>query len=137
MHLVIIDKQDIAALRKFAVTMALAFPVIFMAFLPWLLGFGVPVWPLAVSAGLMLLWAVYPKGIYYPQWCWAWIGFVLGWINTRVLLGLVFYFLIFPMGWAARKLGKLNYRRASDSQTESGWVQRERKIEKQSLERPF
>jgi hypothetical protein len=34
------------------------------------------------------------------------IGNALGWLNTRIILGLVFYGMITPMGFAMRLLGK-------------------------------
>jgi hypothetical protein len=41
-----------------------------------------------------------------------WIGHILGWVNTRILLGLVFYGLITPMGILFRLMGKDVMRRA-------------------------
>jgi hypothetical protein len=34
------------------------------------------------------------------------VGHVLGWINTRIILGLVFYVVVTPMGIIRRMLGK-------------------------------
>ena len=136
MQLIVIDKQDKTALKKFALTMSIAFPVVFMGVLPLIFGLGIPLWPAAISALLLVLYVIFPAGIYYPQLVWAYIAFALGWVNTRVLLFLVFYVLIFPVGFIARRLGKLNYNRG-DTQKPSGWVKRTDKVDKQSLERPF
>jgi hypothetical protein len=35
-----------------------------------------------------------------------WIGHVLGWINTRIILGFVFYLIVTPTGAIRRWLGK-------------------------------
>lgn len=144
MHLLIIDKTNIAELRKFGLTMSIAFPVIFMGLLPLVFGFGVPVWPAILSVLLLLMYGLFPALLHYPQVVWAWISFVLGWINTRVLLWIVFYLLIFPMGFMARSFGKLNYKsysrahsKAVASDMESFWVKREQKPAKQELENPF
>lgn len=137
MHLIVIDKNNQAELKRFALTFSVAFPVVFMLLLPWLFGLGIPVWPLVISATLMLLYLVYPRGIYYPQLVWAYIAFVLGWINTRIILGLVFYLMIFPVGWLVRGLGKLNYNQNNNTNSDSFWVQREAKAEKENLENPF
>ena len=144
MHLLIIDKTNIPELRKFGLTMSIAFPVIFMGLLPFLFGFGVPVWPALLSAILLAMYLLSPALLHYPQVIWAWISFVLGWINTRILLWVVFYLLIFPMGFAARSLGKLNYqshstahKTKSAANDESFWVKREQKPAKQELENPF
>ena len=33
-------------------------------------------------------------------------GHVLGWINTRIILGVIFYFIVTPIGIVRRWLGK-------------------------------
>ena len=109
MHLLVIDKNNIPELRKFALTMSIAFPVVFMVVLPFLFGFGIPVWPAVLSVLLLIMWGLCPRLLHYPQIVWAWISFVLGWVNTRILLWIVFYLLILPMGLLARSAGKLNY----------------------------
>lgn len=145
MHLLVIDKDNIPELRHFALTMSIAFPVIFMAILPWMFGFGVPIWPAFLSAVLMVMYMIVPKLLHYPQLAWAWISFVLGWINTRILLGIVFYILIFPVGFIARHAGKLNYDAHRDphnnysdhASKKSFWIKREPKAVKKELENPF
>ena len=141
MHLLIIDKNNIHELRHFALTMSIAFPVVFMAILPWIFGFGIPLWPVFLSAILLVMYVMAPKLLHYPQIAWAWISFVLGWVNTRILLWIVFYVLIFPMGFIARHAGKLNYNAYENTTEEmsqqSFWVKRESKAAKQDLENPF
>ena len=41
-----------------------------------------------------------------------WIGHILGWINTRILLGIVFYALVTPIGIVFRLMGKDTMRQA-------------------------
>lgn len=144
MQLLVIDKSNISELRKFGLTMSIAFPVVFMLILPFLFGFGIPLWPAVLSAILLLMYGLCPKFLHYPQVVWAWISFVLGWINTRILLWIVFYLLVFPMGFFARKLGKLNYqahsiahKASADKVQDSFWVKREQKAAKNELENPF
>jgi hypothetical protein len=42
------------------------------------------------------------------------LGAVLGWVNTRVILGLIFFGLITPMGLAFRLAGRDPMQRAFD-----------------------
>ena len=137
MHLLIIDKDNIPELRRFALTMSIVFPVVFMLVLPWIFNLGIPVWPALLSAVLMLLYLISPRLLHYPQIVWAWIAFVLGWINTHLLLWVVFYILIFPVGLMAKLAGKLNYNKHHKSKKESFWVKRDQKAAKQELENPF
>ncbi|MBE9035771.1 SxtJ family membrane protein [aff. Roholtiella sp. LEGE 12411] len=59
--------------------------------LPWLIATILWVWALIAPATL--------NGIYQ---IWMKIGLVLGWINTRIILGIVFYALLMPMGLVMR-----------------------------------
>jgi hypothetical protein len=63
-------------------------------------------WPLVVAGLLILPALVYPTVLYWPNKGWMLVGHVLGWINTRIILGLVFYVVVTPMGIIRRMLGK-------------------------------
>jgi hypothetical protein len=74
-------------------------------------------WPLVFRAQAPRLWALVPGVILilgglvlpgslthvYRAWMTAAEG--LGWINTRILLSVVFYGLVTPMGFVTRRLG--------------------------------
>ena len=76
------------------------------------------VWPMLWRGEPLSLWAVIigslliVAGGLAPTWLapihrgWMWIGHVLGWINTRIILGVIFYGLITPIGIVFRLLGK-------------------------------
>ena len=82
------------------------------------------IWPMVIRGEQFRLWAVAGGsaliflGIVLPSWLkpihrgWMWIGHVLGWINTRILLSLVFYGLITPIGLVFRMLEKDTMRQA-------------------------
>ena len=65
------------------------------AFGPWLLG-----------SLLILLGSLVPTWLAPIHRGWMWVGHVLGWINTRIILGVIFYGLITPIGIVFRMLGK-------------------------------
>ncbi len=76
-------------------------------------------------AGLLLLPAVVlPKSLAPVHRIWMAAGHVLGWINTRIILGVVFYGLLTPMGLAMRLLGKDPLRRRFDPKAETYRVTR-------------
>ena len=132
-----IQPTDTQALKQFAVTMSWAFPAVFSGLLPWLFEFSIPLWPFIVSALLLSFWLFRPTLIYYPYRLWMLIGGVLGWINTRIILGLSFYILIAPIGLLLRLFGKLQYKSQLPTNTGSNYVQPEAKSIKQNLEHPF
>jgi len=75
-------------------------------------------WPMLLRGEPLRLWAVTTGtllillGSFAPKWLapihrgWMWVGHVLGWINTRIILGIVFYGLITPIGILFRLFGK-------------------------------
>ena len=63
-------------------------------------------WALALGGALVGLGLVLPASLRYVHQVWMKIGHVLGWINTRILLGVIFYGLITPMGLVMRLFGK-------------------------------
>ena len=135
------DKSDLRALKEFARTMIWAFPVIFMGILPWLFEQPIHWWPGVISAVLTLLYFGYPAGLYYPYRLWMAIASVLGWINTRLILGIAFFLLIMPIGLWMRFLGKLQYKtkisNSAGDDNNSYWIKRTDKLDKNNLENPF
>ena len=94
--------------------------------LPWLLRRTAPR-PVLLGLGLALaatgiLW---PEALRWPQRGWMALGQVLGWINTRLLLGAVFYLVVTPMGAMARLFGRDPMRRRFDPQAPSYRQERE------------
>jgi hypothetical protein len=69
---------------------------------------------------------------------WMTIAIILGWFMTRVILSILFYLVLTPMGWIAKIVGKefldINWKRKSDSY----WIKRKKiNIEKIDYERQF
>lgn len=135
--LVLLDKNDIAGLKSFALTMIWAFPLVFMGVLPWLFEFAIPYWPAGVSLVLLVLYAVFPLGIYWPYRVWMMIAGVLGWINTRIILGLAFFLLILPIGLLLRMFGKLQYQAKKVKNQSSFWIKNDQPRTKDKLKEPF
>lgn len=124
-------------LREFAYVMAGAFPVVFCLILPWLFSHKIPYWPLGLSAIFLLQAFIYPPSLIPVQKLWMRIGAVLGWINTRIILGVVFYLLIAPIGWVQRTRGKLHYKTGYQPQAETYKIPRTQRLTASDLENPF
>lgn len=81
-------------------------------------------WPLVFRGESLRLWATGIGGLLIafggilPQLLapiykgWMWVGHIMGWINTRILLGIVFYGLVTPIGIVFRLMGKDTMRQA-------------------------
>lgn len=71
-------------------------------------------WALGLGGTLILLGAIAPHRLKHVHAGWMQIGHVLGAINTKILLGVIYYLLIAPMGMVMRFLGKDAMHRAFD-----------------------
>ena len=92
-------------LRSFGLTVGGIFAVI--GFWPIIFHYDGPRWWAVVVAGCLLIPAVaLPKSLFWIHRGWMAVGHVLGWINTRIILGLVFYAIVTPIGLIRRWLGK-------------------------------
>jgi len=63
-------------------------------------------WALAAGSLLVLFGGLRPTMLEPVYRGWMALGHVMGWINTRVVLGLFFYGILTPFGVIARLLGK-------------------------------
>jgi hypothetical protein len=85
-------------------------------------------WPWAlVGSGLFLTTGLFLKPVLKPVYIvWMKFAHVLGWINTRLLLGVFFYLVMTPLGLFLRLLGKDLLDQKIDRSARSYWVKRER-----------
>ena len=123
-------------LRKFGFTTGAVVVVLFGLLLPWLFNHGYPYWPW-ILAGILWVWALIAPATLKPVYKgWMKVGHVLGWINTRIILGLTFFTVFFVAGLILKILGKDPMSRKIDKSVESYRVA-SRVHNKDHLERPF
>jgi hypothetical protein len=63
-------------------------------------------WAMILGGLLIVLGAIVPQSLKQVHGGWMKIGHVLGSINTRIILGIIYYLLITPMGLVMRMMGK-------------------------------
>ena len=124
-------------LRRFGAVLAAAFSVVFCLLLPWLFSRPVPWWPLVVSGVLLALAAAAPAALAPVERVWLSIGHALGWINTRILLTLLFFVLVLPLGLLLRLLRKLPIARRFDARAASYRVPSASSDDPKAMEKPF
>jgi hypothetical protein len=103
-------RVDVSALRSFGLIVGGVFgaiglwPLVIRGASPrgWALALGI----LLVGPALMV-----PRVLQPAHRLWMALAEILGWINTRILLSIVFFGLITPMGLVMRRLGKDPMRR--------------------------
>ena len=88
------------------------------------------------STARIVLWALggclLVSGLFLPKVLspiyklWMSLAGILGWINTRILLGLIFYLLFTPIGLIMRVLQRDVLKRKIDPNVDTYWVDREK-----------
>jgi hypothetical protein len=101
-----IPQLDKSGLRKFGLTTGLIFAGLFGFLLPWLWQLTAPKWPLIVGAVLCSLALIAPRSLAPFYSLWMRLALVLGWINSRIILSLIFGIIVTPMAIVMRLLGK-------------------------------
>ena len=101
-----------------------------------------PLWPLRApnlywlgGAGAWFAAAlIYPRILAPLYRVWMVFGHALGWLNARLILGIVFFLLVTPIGLVMRLAGKdpLRLRRSG-----SYWVVRDKELPPQSMRNQF
>lgn len=106
-------------LRSFGLIMGGMISVFFGLLIPWIWDLKWPMWPFIVAAAFVLVALAAPKLLTPIYHVWMKIGQVLGFINTRIILGLVFFTIFFPFALALKLLGKDPMARKLDAKIKS------------------
>ena len=100
------ETLDRAGYRAFGLTTGAIVTGLFGLVIPWLFGLAYPLWPW-VLGGTLGLWALLLPTTLRPVYTvWMKFGQVMNWINTRLILGMLFYGIFLPFGMVLRLLGK-------------------------------
>ena len=103
-------------LREFGLLIGFGFPILIGLLLPAITGHGFRAWTLWVGIPGLILGHTIPRLLYYPYKCWMVLGHALGWVNSHIILGLVFIFVLQPIAFIMRLTGydPLRRRRKGD-----------------------
>jgi hypothetical protein len=91
-------EPDRRGLRQFGLTTGAIVAALFGLGFPWLFDRPSPYWPWILAAVLAASALIRPSAL----GGWMRIGHALGWLNTRIILGLLFYVMILPAGLIMR-----------------------------------
>jgi len=130
-----IEIPDKKGLREFGLITGGLFVGLFGLLFPWLFSFAFPKWPWIIAGVLWGLALLIPNSLKWIYQGWMSFALVLGWINTRLILAIMFYLIMTPMGLVMRLFGK-NAMKNKPSQSES-YRNLTPSRSPQHMERPF
>ena len=114
-------------LREFGFLIGFFFPIFVGLILPKLFGNGFRIWTLGIGVPMLVLAKIKPILLFYPYKLWMSLGFALGWINSRIILGIIFIFILQPIAFIMKlfkydplknkKINKKTYRENSTNKS--------------------
>ena len=122
-------------LRNFGFISSLIFVTLFGIIIPLLLNNNLPQWPWFVATGLTTWAVLHPTSLRFIYQPWIKFGLFLGKINSRIILGLMFYFIVTPIGLLMRLRGKALLDPIDKSA--NSYKIREEQNDKQHMEHPY
>jgi hypothetical protein len=108
--------------RNFGLVFAGVFS--FIALWPLVRGEGVHRWPLYIAAIFLAAALVMPTALRPLNRLWFRVGMVLGKIVTPVVMGILFFVVVTPVGFLMRAFGKDPLRLKREPAAESYWIER-------------
>ena len=92
-------------LREFGILIGFGCPILIGWLLPLLFGHEFRSWTLLIGVPGLILGITIPSLLYYPYKIWMALGHSLGWVNSHIILGLVFIFVVQPIAYIMRFTG--------------------------------
>ena len=123
-------------LREFGLIFGAILVLLFGFFLPWIFDKAFPMWPWWVFAVNWSMAIIYPPSLRLFYKVWMIFGGVMGWVNTRLILGVIYYLVFVPYALVMKILGKDPLLRKLDRKAVTYRV-RNNTQEKDNMENPF
>ena len=92
-------------LREFGLLIGFGLPILIGWLLPAIAGHGFRSWTLCVGIPGLILGLTAPRLLHYPYKGWMALGHALGWVNSHIVLGLVFIVVLQPIAYVMRLTG--------------------------------
>lgn len=126
-------------LRKFGLVMAIGFAGFLGLIFPWVFHKDRHFWPFIVSITFLFTALLAPGLLKWVHFLWMKLAEVLGYINTRIILGILFFFAILPTGFFIRLFGRDPMQRKWTRQQKQGTyrILRDDSLLIQQMEKPY
>lgn len=128
-------RSDSSRLRRFSLVVGGGLAVI--GLISWYRGHDTaPLVLWSLAAALVLAGLVYPRSLKPVEKGWMAFGHALGWVNTRIILTLLFVLVVVPVGLVMRLFRDPLDRKMRDGRS-SYWIARDQAPSPESYERQF
>jgi hypothetical protein len=129
------EKMSPKELRKFGLVTAAMLILFFDLLIPWIWSLPRPMWPVVAAGILVSMGLAFPAALGPVYKIWMRFAEALGWVNTRIILSLIFFLIFFPFGILMRVFND-PMRRQFDTAADSYRIP-SNPTKPENLERPF
>ena len=123
-------------LRQFGVISAVIVTLLFGTLIPWLRGHQPPGWPFILAGVFLVTGLALPSLLGPVLRVWLKFGHVMGYINTKLILTLVFFLIFTPCAMIMKVIGRDILHRKLDKNLESYKIP-SHPIKIDNMEKPF
>ena len=92
-------------LRDFGLLIGFGLPLIVGWLIPSITGHGFRAWTLWISLPTLVIGVFSPRILRKPYQAWMQLGHLLGYVNSRIVLGIVFVAVLQPIAFVMRAFG--------------------------------
>ena len=92
-------------LREFGILIGFGFPFLLGWLIPFIYGHDFRIWTLWIGLPNILLAFIKPYLLFYPYKLWMRLGFILGWLNSRLILISIYILVLIPIAFIMRIFG--------------------------------
>ena len=92
-------------LRDFGFLIGFGLPLIIGWLIPSITGHAFRVWTLWISIPTLVIGVISPRILRNPYQRWIQLGHLLGYVNSRIILGIVFIVVLLPIAFVMRAFG--------------------------------
>ncbi len=130
----LVSRQE---LHKFGLIFGGLVIILFGLLIPYLAGsLWQKPWPWYLGTAVILLALIWSASLKPLYLVWMKFGDIAGWINTRIILFLLFFFVIFPVGLLMKLFGSDPLHRKADGKVDTYRVTCN-EVDKDHMEKPY
>ena len=124
-------------LRQFGLLFSTVVILLFGVLLPWVLDQTYPLWPWVSAGVLVTLAALSPRTLRPFYRVWMRFGLIAGYINTRIIMFMLYYLVFAPLGIIMSLVGRDALLRKTGDTTQDSYRVTSSQRDNDHFERPY
>ena len=124
-------------LRQFGLLFSAILVALFGVLLPWVFAHPLPTWPWGIAAILSAIALILPRALTPFYLAWMRFGLIASYINTRIIMFMLYYLVFAPLGIIMRLVGRDALLRKTGDTTQDSYRVTSSQRDNDHFERPY